>query len=71
LFASVPPDVKKISAGLAAMSLAMFLLLFSTAALAVLPSACVEDGLPKFSFKKGNIASKTSSEIVLVAAFSS
>ena len=63
LSASVPPEVNIISEERQFICFAIERLEVSTKAFAFLPKKCVEDGLPKFSFKTSNIESITSGAI--------
>jgi hypothetical protein len=70
LFASVPLEVKNISAGEQFKALATCLRAFSIAVRVVLPKEWIADGFPKCSFIKGIIAFNTSSLSGVVAALS-
>ena len=67
---SVPPEVKKISFGLAFMQSAIDFLDFSSTFFENLPIEYKLEGFPKCSSKKGFIDSKTSGITLVVAALS-
>jgi hypothetical protein len=70
LSASVPPEVKKISAGVTLSSFATVFLAVSMAARVFLPNEWMEEGLPKSSSQYGIMAFNTSSSSLVVAALS-
>ena len=70
LSASVPPEVRQISSGLAPRHAAMRSRAASVAARASRPQRCVLDELPNFTPKYGSIASITSGRTGVVAAWS-
>ena len=70
LSASVPPDVKQMVRDGTPKSPAMLRRLVSTKALAFLPGACVEDGLPWTERYTSTMASTTSGATGVVAALS-
>jgi hypothetical protein len=65
--ASVPPEVKTISSGVAPTSRATSARASSTAARAARPGACVLDGLPGSARSAAAIASATSGRTGVVA----
>jgi hypothetical protein len=67
LFASVPPEVNKISSASAPIAAATLARASSTAARARRPHACALDGLPNPSRNQGSIASSTSGSTGVVA----
>src|SRR5690606_10370672 len=70
LLDSVPPEVKKISLGLAPMNAAIMSLESSRATLAGFPRAWMDDALPYFSVKYGIISATTVSPGRVVEALS-
>ena len=70
LSASVPPPVKKISAGDPPSSAATGPRAASTASLAAFPAACNEDGFPRPPPRCGSMASSTLGSRSVVAALS-
>jgi hypothetical protein len=70
LSASVPPLVKIISDGEQFKSLAMVRRDCSNADFVFLPKACEDEGLPKYSVRKGIMACATSGRTGVVAALS-
>src|SRR5688572_14850305 len=70
LSASVPPEVKKISAGVTFSSFATALREFSMAERVLRPKEWMEEGLPKSISSTGSMAFKTSLSKGVVAALS-